>query len=73
MPATKVVEVIEFETTDPELMGAMRITTTLRDLGDGTEVSMVQTGIPVGVAREDNQVGTEMALAALVALVENNL
>jgi hypothetical protein len=31
---------------------------------------MVHTGIPVGVAFEDNQVGTEMALAALV---ENDL
>jgi uncharacterized protein YndB with AHSA1/START domain len=66
----EVVEVLEFETTDPELRGEMTITTTLADADGGTDVVMAHEGIPGGVPAADNDTGTRIALANLAALVE---
>ena len=66
----QVVEVLEFETTDPGLRGEMTITTTLADAGGATDVLVVHEGIPGGVATIDNETGTRMSLAKLAALVE---
>jgi uncharacterized protein YndB with AHSA1/START domain len=66
----EVVEVLEFETTDPELRGEMTITATLVDVDGGTDVVMAHEGIPGGVSIADNETGTRMALANLAALVE---
>jgi hypothetical protein len=71
MPEERVVEVLEFETSDPVLGGTMTTTTTLTDAeGGGTEVSIEHDGLPEGVPASDNEVGTRMALAALAELVE---
>jgi uncharacterized protein YndB with AHSA1/START domain len=70
VPNEQVVEVLEFETTDPELSGKMTITTTLADANDGTDVLVVHDGIPSGVSTTDNETGTRMSLAKLAALVE---
>jgi uncharacterized protein YndB with AHSA1/START domain len=67
---TQVVEVVEFETTDPALRGEMTITTTLVDADGGTDVLVVYEGLPRGVPAADNETGTLMALAKLAALVE---
>jgi uncharacterized protein YndB with AHSA1/START domain len=66
----EVVEVLEFETTDPDLRGEMTITTTLADADGGTDVLVVHEGIPSRVSSADNETGTRMALANLAALVE---
>ena len=66
----QVVEVLEFETTDPELRGEMTVTTTLADADGGTDVLVVHEGIPDGVPTADNDTGTRMALENLAALVE---
>jgi uncharacterized protein YndB with AHSA1/START domain len=66
----QVVEVIEFETTDPALRGPMTITTTLLDAEGGTDVVVTHDGLPPGVPTADNETGTRMALAKLAALVE---
>ncbi|HYZ55118.1 MAG TPA: SRPBCC family protein [Streptosporangiaceae bacterium] len=70
VPNEQVVEVLEFETIDPELRGEMTITTTLADADGGTEVLFLHEGIPSGVAAADNETGTRMSLANLTALVE---
>jgi hypothetical protein len=70
MPNEQVVEVSEFETADPALRGTMTMTTTLTDADGGTDVLVVQEGIPDGVPAADNQAGTRMALANLAQLVE---
>jgi uncharacterized protein YndB with AHSA1/START domain len=70
VPNEQVVEVLEFETTDPELSGKMTITTTLADADGGTDVLVVHDGIPSGVSTSDNETGTQMSLAKLAALVE---
>lgn len=66
----QVVEVVEFETTDPAMLGEMTITYLLADAGGGTEVLVVYDGMPRGVSTADNEVGTRMSLAKLAALVE---
>jgi uncharacterized protein YndB with AHSA1/START domain len=70
VPDTQVVEVFEFESTDPALRGTMTMTTTLTDAGDGTDVLVVHDGIPGNVPAADNETGTRMALANLAELVE---
>jgi uncharacterized protein YndB with AHSA1/START domain len=70
VPNEQVVEVIEFETADPELRGEMTITTTLVEADGGTDVIVVHEGIPPGVSAADNEAGTRMALDNLAALVE---
>jgi uncharacterized protein YndB with AHSA1/START domain len=70
VPDQQVVEVLEFETPDPELRGEMTVTTTLTDTADGTDVLMVHEGIPDKIPPADNETGTRMALDNLARLVE---
>ncbi|MEU5529263.1 SRPBCC family protein [Micromonospora chersina] len=70
VPDQQVVEVVEFETDDPALGGAMTMTTTLTDVDGGTEVVVVHDGIPDAIPAEDNETGTRIALANLARLVE---
>jgi uncharacterized protein YndB with AHSA1/START domain len=70
VPNEQIVEVDEFETTDPALTGEMTITTTLADADGGTNLLAVHDGLPRGVSPADNEAGWQMALAKLAALVE---
>ncbi|MGV9805376.1 SRPBCC domain-containing protein [Micromonospora chersina] len=70
VPDREVVEVVEFETDDPALRGAMTMTTTLTEVDGGTEVVVVHDGIPDVIPAEDNETGTRIALANLARLVE---
>ncbi|HWF36628.1 MAG TPA: SRPBCC domain-containing protein [Solirubrobacteraceae bacterium] len=66
----QVVEVIEFETEDPQLQGEMTITTTLVERAGATEVSIEHEGLPAGVSPADNETGTRMALDKLADLFD---
>jgi uncharacterized protein YndB with AHSA1/START domain len=70
VPNEHVIEVDEFETTDPALQGEMTITITLADADGGTDILGVHDGLPSGVPNADNEAGWRMALAKLAALVE---
>ncbi len=70
VPDERVVEVIEFDSPDPGLVGEMTMTTTLRDVPGGTEVTLRHDGIPDAVPPDQNRTGTRMALAKLAAYVE---
>ena len=70
VPNEQVVEVDEFETTDPTLQGEMTITITLVDADGGTKLVAVHDGLPRGVSPTDNETGWRMALAKLAALAE---
>jgi uncharacterized protein YndB with AHSA1/START domain len=70
VPNEQVVEVDEFETTDPALRGEMTITITLADADGGTDVLGLHEGLPSGASIADNETGWRMALAKLAALVE---
>ena len=66
----QIVEVDEFETTDPALRGEMTITITLADGDGGTHLLAVHAGLPPGVWPADHEAGWQMSLAKLAALVE---
>jgi uncharacterized protein YndB with AHSA1/START domain len=66
----RVVELLEFETTDPALQGPMRITFELSDADGGTELRASHEGVPPGVAQADNEKGWHESLGRLAALVE---
>jgi uncharacterized protein YndB with AHSA1/START domain len=71
VPGERVVEELEFETTDPAMQGRMTITFELRDAsGGGTDVIGTHEGLPPGVREADNDLGWSMALRKLAALVE---
>lgn len=72
VPNERVVEEVEFETSDPAFAGSMRMTTTLSDSDGDTAVVILHEGIPSGVSAQDNVIGTEMALSKLAALVERD-
>ncbi len=70
VPDREVVEVLQFDSADPELRSPMTMTTTLTDAGQGTEVTILHEGIPESIAKQDNETGTRMALDNLARLVE---
>ncbi len=70
VPNERVVEVVEFETTDPALRDEMTVTYALADADGGTDVLVVYDGLPRGVSSADNETGTRMSLAKLAVLVE---
>ena len=72
VPDEQVVEVIEFETTDPALRGEMTVTTTLVDADRGTDVIALHEGLPPGLSTSDNETGWREALTRLAALVETD-
>jgi uncharacterized protein YndB with AHSA1/START domain len=67
----KIVEAIEFETSNPAMQGEMTITYTLADARlRGTDVSAVHEGVPPGVKPADNELGWRMSFDNLAAYVE---
>jgi uncharacterized protein YndB with AHSA1/START domain len=66
----RVVEVIEFDSPDAAVAGEMTMTTTLREVPEGTEVELRHDGIPDAVPPDQNKTGTRMSLAKLAAYVE---
>ena len=70
VPNEQIVEVDEFETTDPALRGEIRSTITLTDADGGTDILAVHEGLPSGVSPADNEIGWRMALEKLAAFVE---
>ena len=59
----RVVEVDEFETSDPAFAGEMTITITLADSDGGTDVLAVHEGLPAGLSISDNEAGWQSSLA----------
>jgi uncharacterized protein YndB with AHSA1/START domain len=71
VPDAEVVQAVEFETDDPAMQGEMTITYRLDDApAGGTIVTGIHEGVPPGVRPEDNELGWQMSMAKLAALVE---
>ena len=70
VPNQKVVELVEFETSDPGLQGEMKMTTTLADADGGTEIIGLHEDLPPGLRPADNEAGWREAFDRLAALVE---
>ena len=72
VPGEKVVEVDQFEASDPDLSGPMRITITLTEAAGGTDLDAVHEGLPPGVDPADNELGWRESLARLANLLETS-
>ena len=70
VPNERVVEVVEFEATDPAMRGEMTITISLADAGDGTDITAVHDRLPPGLSAADNETGWRSSLDKLAALLE---
>jgi uncharacterized protein YndB with AHSA1/START domain len=70
VPNQQVVEIVEFETSDPAMQGEMTITFSLADAPGGTDILAVHDRLPSGVAPADNEAGWRSSLTKLAALVE---
>ena len=70
VPNEQVVEVVEFETGDPALRGAMTITFNLGEADGGTELSAVHEDLPPGCRQPTTRPARQSSLAKLAALVE---
>ena len=69
VPDELVVELDEFETSDPAMQGEMTVTVLLREAGGGTDLVAVHDGLPPGVRASDNELGWTEALDRLAALL----
>lgn len=69
VPDRRIVERLEFETSDPAMQGEMRIVTELTPLADDTLLSSVHENLPSGVSPADNEAGWNESLAKLATLV----
>lgn len=73
VPDAKVVEVIEFETDDPDVAGESTITYDLTDAEDGgTTLVAVHENVPPGISPEANELGWRMSIDKLARLVEQD-
>jgi uncharacterized protein YndB with AHSA1/START domain len=68
VPGERIVHTDRFD--DPNLPGEMRVTITLRKVFCGTEVDIVQSGIPSVIPPEACHLGWQESLALLAQLVE---
>lgn len=55
---------------DPDLSGEIRVTVTLRQVSCGTEITIVQEGIPDAIPEEACYLGWQQSLVNLARLVE---
>ena len=69
IPHRRVVESLEFETSDVRMQGAMRIMTELVAEGGGTRINAVHENLPPGVSPSDNEAGWRESLTKLSALL----
>jgi uncharacterized protein YndB with AHSA1/START domain len=72
VPDERVVETVEFESSDPAMQGEMTIMITLADAAGGTELTAVHDGLPPGLSPADNETGWRSSLGKLAALVEGD-
>lgn len=69
-PNERVIEVMEFETSEAAMRGEMTVTFTLADAEGGTDVLAIHDNLPPGLSPADNETGWRMALDKLAAFVE---
>lgn len=70
VPPQKIVEAVNFETTNPDFLGEMIMEATLQQIAAGTEVTISFKNIPKGIKPSDNEAGTISSLKKLAEWVE---
>jgi uncharacterized protein YndB with AHSA1/START domain/DNA-binding transcriptional ArsR family regulator len=69
-PNEKLLYTDKFESDDPAMQGELKVTVTFRDVPGGTEVRIVQEGIPKAIPVEGAVLGWTQSLENLARLVE---
>jgi uncharacterized protein YndB with AHSA1/START domain len=64
-PPRRIVEAINFTTTDTALLGEMTMTATFEEVAGGTNVTLEFTNLPPGLRPEDNDAGARLSLEQL--------
>jgi uncharacterized protein YndB with AHSA1/START domain len=70
VPDARIVEVVRFQSDDPNFAGEMTLTTTLHAIPQGTEVTVLAENVPRGITAEDHAAGIASSLANLARYVE---
>ena len=66
----RIVEAVNFVTTDPAFLGEMTIVVTFAAVSGGTEVTFECKNLPPGLRAEDNEAGTRLSLEQLARRFE---
>lgn len=69
-PNKKIVQAINFDSTNPDFSGEMIMEITLDPVENGTRISFLFRNIPPGIRPEDNEAGTQSSLEKLARFVE---
>jgi uncharacterized protein YndB with AHSA1/START domain len=71
-PSKKIVQAINFDTSDPAFSGEMTMEVILKTEGTGTRVTITFRNIPPGISPEDNEAGTSSSLDKLERYVTSH-
>ena len=69
-PSRRIVQTVNFRTTDPTFFGEMTIVWTFEEVSGGTEVTVVCRNLPPGLRAEDNEAGARLSLEQLARRFE---
>jgi uncharacterized protein YndB with AHSA1/START domain len=69
VPGERIVQSVEFESTDSAFAGTMLMTWTLDGADAGTRVTVAAENVPAGISAEDHQAGLASSLANLARFV----
>jgi uncharacterized protein YndB with AHSA1/START domain len=69
-PPKRIVQAINFDTSDPAFMGEMIMEVVLEPESNGTRVTITFRNIPSGIRPEDNEAGTNSSLDKLAHYVK---
>ena len=70
IPNKRIVQAINFDTSNPDFMGEMIMEVTLKPIDSGTKVTFTFKNIPKGINPADNEAGTISSLEKLAHYVE---
>jgi uncharacterized protein YndB with AHSA1/START domain len=70
VPDERVVQIVTFESDDPQFAGEMRMTWSISPRAGGAEVSIAAENVPIGISKADHAAGMNSTLDKLARLVE---
>lgn len=69
-PPRRIVEAVNFVSTDPVFAGETTLTVMFEEVSGGTDVTLVFENLPPGVRAEDNEAGARLSLEQLARRFE---
>jgi Activator of Hsp90 ATPase homolog 1-like protein len=69
-PPRRIVEAVNFVTTDPAFFGEMTLIATFEEVPGGTKVMLMCKNLPPGLRAEDNEAGSRLSLEQLARRFE---